>query len=143
MPEEMWGPLVQRMGEAECWPLISGGGVGRLAYDVQFGMTVFPVRYEVNQGSVEFPIAPGSPPDEDLRTGIPGAEYRVCFEIDDVGQDAAEGWFVLVQGDAHHVDLDADRAPVTTPGGVRPPAGGRHLLRITPARVSGRRLRRG
>jgi hypothetical protein len=35
-----------------------------------------------------FRITLGSPTDEDLRTGIQGAEYRVAIEIDDVGQDA-------------------------------------------------------
>ena len=133
----IWDPEVEPLDAAECWRLIPPEGVGRLAYDGQFGLTVLPVRYQVDHGSLVFRIALGSPTDEDLRTGIQGAEYRVAVEIDDVG----DGWFVLIQGDAYHSDPEADRASAAEPG-VELPAGAEHFVRIRPAALIGRRLRR-
>jgi hypothetical protein len=137
----IWDPEVERLDDAECWRLIPADGVGRLAYDGQFGLTVLPVRYQVDQGSLVFRIALGSPTDEDLRTGIRGAEYRVAVEIDAVGTDAPDDWFVLIQGDAHHVDPGAQDESAAERG-VEPPAGAEHFVRITPALMTGRRLRR-
>src|SRR6266496_4702048 len=101
----IWDPEVERLDEAECWRLISAGGVGRLAYSGRSGLAVLPVGYQVQEGSLIFRIALGSPTDEDLRTGIEGAEYKVAAEIDDVGTDAQDGWFVFIQGAAHHPGL--------------------------------------
>jgi hypothetical protein len=139
----IWDPEAERLEEAECWRLISAGGVGRLAYSGRFGLAVFPVGYQVDEGSLVFRIALGSPTDEDLRTGIRGAEYRVAVEIDEVGKDAQEGWFVYIQGDAHHEDSDDHRASVAASGG-QPSAGGtpEHFVRITPTLITGRRRRR-
>ncbi|HEX9536838.1 MAG TPA: pyridoxamine 5'-phosphate oxidase family protein [Streptosporangiaceae bacterium] len=137
-----WEPEVEQLDEAECWRLISAGGVGRLAYSGRFGLTVLPAIYKVHEGSIVFRIALGSPTDEDLRTGIRGAEYRVAVEIDEVGKDAQEGWFVFIQGAAHHVDSDDDRASVAA-SGVQPWAAGtrEHFVRITPTLITGRRIR--
>jgi hypothetical protein len=102
---------------------------------------VLPVGYQVQEGSLLFRIALGSPTDEDLRTGE-GAEYKVAVEIDDVGTDAQDGWFVFIQGAAHHLDSGHDHALAGLPGG-QPSAGTQHnFVRITPAFIAGRRLRR-
>ncbi len=133
----------EQLDEAECLRLISPGGIGRLAYSGRFGLTVLPVNYKMHDGSVVFRTARDSSTDTDLRTGIPGAEYRVAFEIDDIDAASREGWSVLVQGSAHHVDSETEREAVQAAdveswaGGVRD-----HFLRITPSRVTGRRIRR-
>ena len=132
----IWDPEVERLDADECWQLIPAEGVARLAYDGQFGLTVLPVRYQVDHGSLVFRVALGSPTDEDLRTGIEGAEYRVAVEIDDVG----DGWFVLIQGDAYHSDPEADRASAAEPG-IELPDDTDHFVRVTPAAIIGRRLR--
>lgn len=136
-------PEPEKLGEAECLRLISPGGIGRLAYTGRYGPTVLPVNYALHQGTIIFRTAHDSPTDEDLRTGISGAEYKVAFEIDDFDPVAGEGWSVLVQGSAHHVDSDAERAAVRQ-AGVEPWAGGERELyvRIVPTRVTGRRVRR-
>jgi nitroimidazol reductase NimA-like FMN-containing flavoprotein (pyridoxamine 5'-phosphate oxidase superfamily) len=137
-------PALQELDEAECLRLISPGGVGRLAYDGRFGLTVLPVNYRVQDGAIVFRTAHDSTTDEDLRTGIEGADFRVAFEIDELNPAAREGWSVLIQGPAHHVESAAGRASVLA-AGVEPWAGGdRELfLRITPARITGRRARQG
>src|SRR6266536_1188956 len=84
------GPAPEPLDEAECLRLISPGGVGRLAYSGRFGLTVLPVNYRLFEGSIVFRTERDSPTDEDLRTGIRGAEYQVAFEVDDVDSAARE-----------------------------------------------------
>jgi hypothetical protein len=134
-------PVLERLDEAESLRLISPGGVGRLAYSGRFGLVVFPVNYMLHEGSVVFRTAQDGPTDEDLRTGIKGAEYQVAFEIDHVDLAARAGWSVLIQGSAHHVESEAERASVLE-AGVEPwPGDVRELfLRIIPIRITGRRI---
>jgi nitroimidazol reductase NimA-like FMN-containing flavoprotein (pyridoxamine 5'-phosphate oxidase superfamily) len=99
MPDRM----TEELGEAECLRLISPGGAGRIAYASRSGLAVLPVSYRLHDGAVVFRTAEHGPLDEDLRTGITGAEYRVAFEIDDIDLDDRQGWSVLIQGPAHHV----------------------------------------
>jgi len=136
-------PVLEQLDEAECLRLITPGGIGRLAYSGRYGPTVFPVNYRLHEGTILFRTAQDSPTDEDLRTGIANAEYKVAFEIDDFDSVARVGWSVLVQGSAHHVDSADERASVSG-AGVEPwPGGERELfVRIIPSRITGRRIRR-
>jgi nitroimidazol reductase NimA-like FMN-containing flavoprotein (pyridoxamine 5'-phosphate oxidase superfamily) len=135
-------PVLEHLDEAECLRLMSLGGIGRIAYSGRSGVTVLPVNYKLHQGAVVFRTAQDSPLDEDLRTGIASAEYKVAFEIDDFDLVAREGWSILIQGAAHHVDSEEERASVLE-AGVEPWPGGKreHFLRIIPLRISGRRIR--
>jgi nitroimidazol reductase NimA-like FMN-containing flavoprotein (pyridoxamine 5'-phosphate oxidase superfamily) len=96
-------PLAGELEEAECVRLAAGQEVGRIAFTGRFGPTVFPVNYRVFEGSIAFRTGEHSALDEDLRTGIANAEYKVAFEVDETDQRAREGWSVLIQGSAHHV----------------------------------------
>jgi nitroimidazol reductase NimA-like FMN-containing flavoprotein (pyridoxamine 5'-phosphate oxidase superfamily) len=135
-------PVLEPLDEVECLRLISPGGIGRLAYTGRYGLTVFPVNYKLHDGSIVFRTSQGSPTDEDLRTGIANAEYEVAFEIDEVDPVSEVGWSVLIQGSAHHMATEAERAAVRE-SGVEPWAAGprEHAIRITPTRITGRRLR--
>ncbi|GAB3979400.1 hypothetical protein GCM10029978_074680 [Actinoallomurus acanthiterrae] len=135
--------MVEQLDEAECLQLISAGGVGRIAYTGRFGPVVLPVNYKLHEGAIVFRTALGSPMDEDLRTGIADAEYQVAFEIDEIDMAAREGWSVLIQGSAHHVDSEAERESLIH-AGVEPwPGGQRELfLRVNPSRTTGRYIRR-
>jgi nitroimidazol reductase NimA-like FMN-containing flavoprotein (pyridoxamine 5'-phosphate oxidase superfamily) len=135
-------PKLEELDEAECLRLITPGGIGRIAYSGRYGLTVLPVNYKMHQGAIVFRTAQDSPTDEDLRTGIAHADYRIAFEIDDIDLAAREGWSVLVQGPVHHVESEAERASVVAAGLEPWPGGARELfLRITPGRVTGRRIR--
>jgi nitroimidazol reductase NimA-like FMN-containing flavoprotein (pyridoxamine 5'-phosphate oxidase superfamily) len=94
-------PGLEELDEAECLRLISPGGIGRIAYSGRSGVTVLPVNYMLHQGAIVFRTARDSPLEEDLRTGIADAEYKVGFEVDDFDLAARGGWSVLVQGSAH------------------------------------------
>ena len=132
---------IEELNEAACLELISGGGVGRLAYAGRFGLVVIPVNYRLHEKTIVFRTAQGSPMDEDLRTGIADAEYRVAFEIDEMDMQAREGWSVLIQGSAHHVESPEERASVTAADLETWPGGDKELfLRVLPARITGRRI---
>lgn len=135
--------VLETLDEAECLRLIAAGGIGRLVYAGRYDLTVLPVNYKFYDGAILFRTAQDSTTDEDLRTGIDRAEYRVAFEVDNFDMTRREGWSVLVQGPAHHVDSADELADVQT-AGVDPWPGGEreHFIRITPARITGRRVRR-
>jgi nitroimidazol reductase NimA-like FMN-containing flavoprotein (pyridoxamine 5'-phosphate oxidase superfamily) len=134
--------VLEQLDEAECLRLIAPGGIGRLAFAGRYDLTVQPVNYKLHNGAILFRTATSSSTAEDLRTGIAHAEYRVAFEVDEFDTSAREGWSVLVQGPAHHLDSASEKADAEA-AGVDPWPGGReHFISITPARVTGRRIRR-
>ena len=132
---------ITELDEAESLKLISPGGIGRIAYLSRFGPAVLPVNYKWHDGAVVFRTAQHSALDEDLQTGISGGDYLVAFEIDEIDLPGRQGWSVLIQGPAHHVEGEAERASAED-AGVEPwPPGERELfLRIVPHRVTGRRI---
>ena len=133
--------MLEELDEAECLRLIGSGGIGRIGYSGRYGPTVMPVNYRIYEGTIVFRTAQDSATDEDLRTGIANAEFKVAFEIDDFDTAARTGWNVLIQGSAHHVESEAELAAVAG-AGVDPWVGGdRQLfLRIIPTRFTGRRV---
>jgi nitroimidazol reductase NimA-like FMN-containing flavoprotein (pyridoxamine 5'-phosphate oxidase superfamily) len=132
--------MIEDLDEAHCLRLISPGGVGRIAYTSRSGPAVLPVNYRLHDGAVVFRTAEHGPLDEDLRTGITDAEYKVAFEIDDIDLAARQGWSVLIQGPAHHV-TDAERASALRAGIDTWPPGERELfVRIVPSHITGRRI---
>jgi nitroimidazol reductase NimA-like FMN-containing flavoprotein (pyridoxamine 5'-phosphate oxidase superfamily) len=136
MPDRM----IEELGEAECLRLISPGGVGRIAYTSRSGLAVLPVNYQLHGGAVVFRTAEHGPLDEDLRTGITGAEYKVAFEIDDVDLADRQGWSVLIQGPAHHV-TEAERVTLQAVIDTWPPGDRELFVRIVPSSIIGRRVR--
>jgi nitroimidazol reductase NimA-like FMN-containing flavoprotein (pyridoxamine 5'-phosphate oxidase superfamily) len=133
---------IEDLDEAECLRLISPGGVGRIAFTGRYGPTVLPVNYKLHQGDIVFRTQHNSATDEDLRTGIDNASYKVAFEIDDFSVVAREGWSVLVQGGAHHME-SADEVSLAQEAGVEPWPGGERdqFVRVVPSRITGRRIR--
>ena len=136
------GPVLEHLDEAECLRLISPGGIGRIVYMGRYGLTVLPVNYKLHDGAIMFRTAQDSPTGEDLQTGIAHAEYNVAFEIDEIDPVRREGWSVVIHGPAHQMTTDAERASVEESGVVPWPGGKKeHAIRITPSRITGRRLR--
>src|SRR5580693_7753326 len=133
--------VLETLDEAECLRLIAPGGIGRLVFSGQWDLTVLPVNYKLYDGAILFRTAQDSATDEDLRTGIAHAEYRVAFEIDEFDTQAREGWSVLISGPAHHLDSDEERASALAAGLETWPGGRReHFIEIRPARITGRRI---
>lgn len=135
-------PRTEELDEAESLKLIEAAEVGRLAYSSRYGPAVLPVNYRLHKGTIVFRTTHDSPLDEDLRTGIEGAGYKVAFEIDSIDVPAREGWSVLIQGTARHVETESERADIATSGVQAWPGGDReHFIQIVPTRITGRRIR--
>jgi nitroimidazol reductase NimA-like FMN-containing flavoprotein (pyridoxamine 5'-phosphate oxidase superfamily) len=132
--------VIEELDEDQCLKLISEGGIGRIAYVGRFGPAVLPVNYELLDKAVVFRTAANGPLDEDLRTGIEGADYKVAFEIDSIDLATKRGWSVLIQGPAHH--LDGDERDAAGRVRVEPWAPGDRemMVRIVPSRITGRRV---
>jgi len=132
-------PVLQELDEAECLRLISPGGVGRIAFVGSYDLTVLPVNYRLVDGAVLFRTPEGGRTEEDLRTGIDRGEYKVAFEVDHLDEAVREGWSVLIQGPAHHLDA-VEEQEAARRAGVEPWAPGErnHFIRVTPVRVTGR-----
>jgi nitroimidazol reductase NimA-like FMN-containing flavoprotein (pyridoxamine 5'-phosphate oxidase superfamily) len=135
--------VLERLGEAESLELLASGGLGRLVYTSRYGPTALPVVYRIDQGSIVLGTWDPALFDEDLRTGIAQAEYHVAVEADQIDVDAREGWFVLVQGAAHHLDTEAERAPFID-AGLEPWVEGvpAHFIRVKPTSIWGNWARR-
>jgi len=132
--------VIEELDEDTCLQLISPGGIGRIAYSSRFGPAVLPVNYTLHGGAVVFRTAEHGSMDEDLRTGMAGAEYKVAFEIDDIDLARRVGWSVLIQGPAHHVTA-AERDAAVKAGIETWAPGERELfIRIVPSRITGRRI---
>jgi nitroimidazol reductase NimA-like FMN-containing flavoprotein (pyridoxamine 5'-phosphate oxidase superfamily) len=132
--------VIEELDEDQCLALISGGGIGRIAYTGRFGPAVLPVNYAWRDGAIVFRTAANGPLDEDLRTGIANADYQVAFEIDSIDPGARQGWSVLIQGPAHHV-TETEEDAVRQAGVESWAPGDRELfVRIVPTRMTGRRV---
>jgi hypothetical protein len=133
--------VVDRLDEAECRELLSGERIGRLVYDSRFGLIALPVEYKMYEGSIVFHTYRATFTEEDLRTGIDHAEYRVAMEVDQVDPDVREAWFVLVSGTAHHVDTEAERASIAGIG-IEPwlEDEPEHFIKVIPVSMFGQRI---
>ncbi len=135
--------VLEQLDEAECLRLISPGGVGRIAYTGSYDLTVLPVNYLLQDGAILLRTEAEGLTTADLRTGDQVSDYRVAFEVDEFDRQTQVGWSVLIQGPAHHLDDDSERAAAEAAGLQAWPGGARdHFIRITPLRVTGRRIRR-
>jgi nitroimidazol reductase NimA-like FMN-containing flavoprotein (pyridoxamine 5'-phosphate oxidase superfamily) len=134
--------VIEELDAEECLRLIGPGGIGRIGYSsIGGGQAIRPVNYRLVDGTVLFRTVEHGALDQDLRTGIADAEYRVAFEIDELNPGRQEGWSVLLQGPAHHLTEDEVR-DLPGPGLVTWAGGQREMfVRITPSRITGRRVR--
>ena len=133
--------MVEKLGEDESLRLIEQVEVGRIGFTGRYGPEVLPVNYKVVDGTIVFRTEAEGALGEDLRTGIPGAEYKVAFEVDEVDAATRTGWSVMVQGAVHHVEDEAECAELAKVGIDPWISGERSLfLCITPTLISGRRI---
>ena len=82
----------ERLDAPECLRLLRGGGVGRVVWQDDDGLSVLPVNYRVIGDSVVFQTNAASTL---ARLAEP---TRVAFQVDEVDHATAVGWSVLVRG---------------------------------------------
>jgi len=129
-------PVLETLTSAECFDLLSPGGVGRVAFTTADGPVVLPVNYAMAGRTVIFQTAPDT-----LLAG--NLDCLAGFEVDGLDEALSQGWSVLVTGRAVRVISEAEVRHLERHAGVRPWAGGARdvYVRIIPRRITGRRIR--
>jgi nitroimidazol reductase NimA-like FMN-containing flavoprotein (pyridoxamine 5'-phosphate oxidase superfamily) len=137
-------PMLEPLSEEESLQLAAGAVVGRIGFTGRYGPVVLPVNFKLVGGAVVLRTDGASSLDEDLRTGITDAEYRVAFEIDQIDETERTGWSVMIQGAAHYLEDQEERAAAAAAGIDPWPGGDKDVyISIRPTHISGRRVRRG
>ncbi|MEF9887038.1 helix-turn-helix domain-containing protein [Streptomyces sp. P9-A4] len=129
---------MEDIGEAECWELLDGHGVGRVAVEGRDGLMVIPVNYQVVDREIVFMTAADS---SLARGAASGAE--VAFEEDRLDEAFSQGWSVLLVGPVRRVSDETSVRRIRDAIHSEPWAGdGRDtVVTLSPRRVTGRRIR--
>ena len=137
-PAEPRPGQVRELTRAECFELLAGGRLGRVAVVDDLGPVVFPVNFVLDRHTVVFRTEEGTK----LHAASDGG--KVCFEADGTDEAACTGWSVLVRGEITEV-TDADEVARLRELPLRPWAPGArdHYARILPAALTGRRITAG
>ncbi|MFD7624886.1 helix-turn-helix domain-containing protein [Streptomyces sp. NPDC059851] len=126
------------LDEAECQRLLGTHGVGRIAVFTPDGLAVLPVNYLVAGTGIAFRTS-------EVATAAKAAGTEAAFEIDRIDDVTAEGWSVLAvgaltavtdAGELRHLNAEARSGPWA--GGGRT-----HWMKLTPVRLTGRRVVHG
>ncbi|MGW6963233.1 helix-turn-helix domain-containing protein [Streptomyces zaomyceticus] len=128
---------MEEIGEAECWELLDGHGVGRVAVEGRDGLMVFPVNYQVVDGDVVFMTAADSTLARASTSGV-----EIAFEEDHLDEAFSRGWSVLLVGPARTVSDETEVRRIKDAVHSAPWAGdGRDtVVTLSPRRVTGRRI---
>jgi len=125
----------QELTKSECFALLSGVRLGRVAVVDDQGPIVFPVNFILDRHMVVFRT------DEGTKLDAAARGSRVAFEIDGTDEAARTGWSVLIRGEATEVTDPAELARLRKLR-VSPwaPGAKTHYVRILPAKLTGRRI---
>ena len=123
------------METAECWALLAGDDIGRLAVSIHDHPDLFPVNYAVDGDSIVVNTAPGTK----LAAAVLGR--AVAFEVDQLDRATRTGWSVVVKGRAREIE-DLDGLMSAEDLGIRPWADTdkTRYMRITVDEITGRRI---
>lgn len=127
---------IELIDRAECLQLLADNEVGRLSVVAGGQPEIFPVNYGFDGAAVLFRT------DRGTKLAAAGRS-RACFEIDDYDRATRSGWSVVVHGRLEEVDeysgpaYERARDLTVDPWAIGPKP---HLLRLSPTRVTGRRI---
>jgi nitroimidazol reductase NimA-like FMN-containing flavoprotein (pyridoxamine 5'-phosphate oxidase superfamily) len=125
----------QELTKSECFELLAGERLGRVAVVDDQGPIVFPVNFVLDRHMVVFRTDEGTKLDAACRGS------RVAFEIDGTDEAARTGWSVLVRGEATEVTDPAELARLRKRR-LSPwaPGAKSRYVRILPTKLAGRRI---
>jgi len=126
---------LRTLSPAECFDLLEAGGVGRVGFAAADGIMILPVNFAVMRKTIVFRTAP------DTLLAV-YADGRVSFQADHLDEVLHAGWSVLVHGHAHKVTEEREVKQLEDRTRLEPWAAGPRdvYVRITPTRISGRRI---
>lgn len=122
------------LSTSECWTLLEGVRVGRLAVTGNDGMPdIFPVNFIAHEGAIYIRSAP------DVKVVRLAADPGAAFEVD--GSTDEGWWSVVVRGTASRVE---DEVEIERVGARRLPTASprhkQHVLKLSARTVTGRRF---
>lgn len=126
-------PRLATLVAYDCWSLLGGAEIARVAWQSPRGVAIVPVNYVVADGAVWFRTDPSS------TVAREAGGRRVVVEVDQVDPEKHAGWSVIVTGVAELVEfLDVPDMLVD----MRIWPEGQHSLfvRVDPDEITGRRL---
>jgi nitroimidazol reductase NimA-like FMN-containing flavoprotein (pyridoxamine 5'-phosphate oxidase superfamily) len=129
------GHALRMLSPAECFDLLEPGGIGRVGFTAADGMMMLPVNFAVTAKTIIFRTAP------DTLLAL-HASGQVSFEADCLNEALRTGWSVLVQGRARKVTGEREIEQLQNRTHLEPWAAGARdvYIRITPTRITGRRI---
>jgi hypothetical protein len=124
------------LGADECRDFLADGGIGRFVCVTERGPVAVPVNFRTAGPDVVFRTAASG--------GLAAASWQpeVSFEADSLDDTLAEGWSILISGQAMIVSAPGELAEGRLD--ITPWAGGDRscYVKILPSEVSGRRISR-
>jgi len=119
----------------DCFDLLRGEAVGRLAVSIRDHPDIFPINFVVDRGGIVFRTAEGTK----LAASVLGR--GVAFEVDGLDSEDGSAWSVVVKGHAVEIErlddlLDALELPLF-PWHASPK---HRFVRIEPVDITGRRF---
>lgn len=128
-------PETAELPAKECWQLLRGDSVGRLAVWVNDHPEIFPVNYKVDHESIVFRTGPGTKLASSLGK-------QVALEADGADTSRGVAWSVVVKGHATALkrtpELLDSIGQMLFPWETGPKD---HFIRIVPESVTGRRFK--
>jgi nitroimidazol reductase NimA-like FMN-containing flavoprotein (pyridoxamine 5'-phosphate oxidase superfamily) len=91
-------PPAEILSDDECWSLLAGQEVGRLAISIADHPDIFPVNFVVDGGAVVFRTAEGTK----LAASVLGV--AVAFEVDGYSPESGQAWSVVLKGRAEEIE---------------------------------------
>ncbi len=128
---------VEVLSAEECYRLLARGGVGRVGVTVSAIPEILPVNFKVLEGDIVFRTGRGT------KLWAATNDAPIAFEVDESDPVTLDGWSVLVVGVSEEVtdpEVVARALSVIPDGWV--PHERNHVIRLTPQRISGRRILR-
>jgi transcriptional regulator with XRE-family HTH domain len=128
--------VLQPLTAAECREFLGKSGIGRFLFTAARGPVAILVNYAMLGDDIVFRTT------DQTSLAARAGQGRVSFEVDHLDEALAEGWSVLVSGEASVVAAPDELEQVSALG-IVPWAGGDRdtYIRITARDVTGRRIR--
>ncbi|MCZ9881777.1 pyridoxamine 5'-phosphate oxidase family protein [Arthrobacter sp. B2a2-09] len=128
-------PDTEELSVHECWKYLRSSSVGRVAVVSGDDPEIFPINYVPDEGTVIFRTGPGTKLDAVL------AGQTIALEADGFNTYGTIAWSVIVKGHAEIVSVDEElQALAAMELSPWEPGAKDHLIRVTPAQMSGRRF---
>jgi len=125
---------VRVLTEDECRDFLRARDLGRIAFDLEGTVQIFPVNYGMEGNIIVFRTGPGAKLNAVPRTSV-------AFEVDCWDPDAGIGWSVVARGRAEEITTNPGRAAEHlrwVPVHPAAPGDRWHWMAIKPSEITGR-----